>query len=154
MNESSCYVNIQNLIWCCSDQGKWNITFITLACKWHFLWICASGMNTGISVLVLLVALSSSGCFSHPTHLVEEAQSDGGPVDEHTCHTRAVPPSGHLNVLFKTQEKNVEEDTVRRLNELLARLISRKGKVVSFPFLHSPFIFINILMIVMLWELN
>ncbi|KAF5896108.1 cholecystokinin, partial [Clarias magur] len=84
-------------------------------------------MNTGISVLVLLVVLSSSGGFSYPTHSVQEGQSDGGSVDEHTHHTRAVPPSGPLNLLSKTQEENVgTEDAVRRLNELLARLISRK----------------------------
>lgn len=111
-------------------------------------------MNTGLSVLVLLVVLSSSGCFSHPAHLVEEGQSDGGSVDEHRRDTRAVPLNGQLNLLSKTQEENIEEDAVRRLNELLARLISRKGKVVSFPFLHSTFIVINILMIVMLWVLN
>lgn len=106
-------------------------------------------MNTGICVLVLLVALSSSSCFSHPTHLMEERKLDGGSVDAHTRHTLAVPPSGQLTLLSKTQEENVEEDAVRRLNELLARLISRKGMVVSFLF-YTPFIFINILMIVML----
>lgn len=94
-------------------------------------------MNTGISVLVLLVALSSIGCLSNPTHSVEEGQSDGESVDEHTRHTRAVPPSGQLNLLSKTQDENMEEDAVRRLNEVLARLISRKGRVVSFLFLYS-----------------
>lgn len=83
-------------------------------------------------MLVLLVALSSSSCFSHPTHVVEKGQLDGGSVDEHTRHTRAVPPSGQLNLLSKTQEENVEEDAVHRLNELLARLISRKGRVMAF----------------------
>lgn len=119
-----------------------------------FSGVRASGMNTGISVLVLLVALSSSGCFSNPTHLVEEGQMDGRSVDDHTRHTRALPPRGQLNLLSKTQDENIEEDAVRRLNELLARLVSRKGSVVSCSFLHSSFIVINILMIVMLWVLN
>ncbi|MCI4374436.1 hypothetical protein PGIGA_G00006180 [Pangasianodon gigas] len=99
--------------------------------------VSVQGMNTGISVLVLLVALSSSGCFSHPTHFVEEGQLDGGSVDEHTRHSRAVPPSGQLNLLSKTQDENVEEDAVRRLNELLARLISRKGSYRRSPSLNS-----------------
>ncbi|GAA6099544.1 hypothetical protein Q7C36_006699 [Tachysurus vachellii] len=94
-------------------------------------------MNTGFSVLVLLVTLSSSGCFSHPAHVVEEGQSDGGSVDVHTRHTRAVLPSGQLNLLSKTQEENVEEDAVRRLNELLAKLISRKGSYRRSPSLNS-----------------
>ncbi|KAI5106263.1 cholecystokinin, partial [Silurus meridionalis] len=86
-------------------------------------------MNTGISVIVLLVALSSSSCFSHHTHSVEEGQLDGGSVDEHKRHTRAVPPNGQLNLLSKTQDENVEEDAVRRLNELLARIISKKDDI-------------------------
>nr|AFD32280.1 cholecystokinin A [Ictalurus punctatus] len=94
-------------------------------------------MNTGICVLVLLVALSSSSCFSHPTHLMEERKLDGGSVDAHTRHTLAVPPSGQLTLLSKTQEENVEEDAVRRLNELLARLISRKGSYRRSPSLNS-----------------
>ncbi|KAF7708626.1 cholecystokinin a [Silurus meridionalis] len=94
-------------------------------------------MNTGISVIVLLVALSSSSCFSHHTHSVEEGQLDGGSVDEHKRHTRAVPPNGQLNLLSKTQDENVEEDAVRRLNELLARIISKKGSYRRSPSLNS-----------------
>lgn len=88
-------------------------------------------------MLVLLVTLYSIGCLSNPTHSVEEGQSDGRSVNEHTRHTRAVSPSGQLNLLSKTQDENMEEDAVRRLNEVLARLISRKGRVVTFPFLYS-----------------
>lgn len=97
-------------------------------------------------MLVLLVALSGSGCFSHPTHIVEEGQSDGLSLDEPGRHTRAVPLNGQLNLLSKMQEENVEEDAVRRLNELLARLISRKGRLASCTFfLDSLFKVLNIL---------
>ncbi|TSK34852.1 Cholecystokinin [Bagarius yarrelli] len=95
-------------------------------------------MNAGISVLVLLVALSSSCSITHSTHVVEKEQSNRGPVDEHTRHTRAVPPTGQLDLLMsKTQEENVEMDAVRRLNELLARLISKKGSYRRSPSFNS-----------------
>ncbi|KAI4871221.1 hypothetical protein NFI96_003487 [Prochilodus magdalenae] len=90
--------------------------------------LSAQVMNAGICVCVLLAALYSSGCHALPTHSLDESRLDGA-VDEHTRHTRAVPPSGQLSLLSKAQEEEVQEDPARRLNELLARLISRKGTV-------------------------
>ncbi|KAK1795144.1 hypothetical protein P4O66_010315 [Electrophorus voltai] len=90
-------------------------------------------MNTGICVCMLLAALSSSGCLALPTHSFVEGQSDSGAVAARTRHTRAVPRSGQLNLLSKTQEEEVEEDPARRLNELLVRLISRKGSYRRSP---------------------
>ncbi|XP_062848304.1 cholecystokinin a isoform X2 [Trichomycterus rosablanca] len=94
-------------------------------------------MNAGISVCVLLVALSSSGCFSLPTHLQNDGRLDGRTVDELTRHTRALSPNGQLSLLSKTQEDMVEEDAVHRLNELLARLMSRKGSYRRSPSTNS-----------------
>nr|AHI63016.1 cholecystokinin [Pygocentrus nattereri] len=89
-------------------------------------------MNAGICVCVLLAALYSSGNVALPAHSLDESQLDGA-VTEHTRHTRAVPPSGQLSLLSKAQEEEVLEDPARRLNELLARLISRKGSYRRSP---------------------
>lgn len=90
--------------------------------------MCVLAMNAGICVCVLLAALYSSGCLALPTHLLDEGKLDGV-IAEHMRHTRAVPPNGQSGLLFKAQEEEVEEDPTHKLNELLARLISRKGRM-------------------------
>ncbi|XP_072534885.1 cholecystokinin a [Salminus brasiliensis] len=89
-------------------------------------------MNAGICACVLLAALYSSGCLALPTHSLDEGQLEGA-VAEHTRHTRAAPLSGQIALLSKVQEKDMEEDPTRRLNELLATLISRKGSYRRSP---------------------
>ncbi|XP_022529373.1 cholecystokinin a [Astyanax mexicanus] len=92
-------------------------------------------MNAGICACVLLAALYSSGCLALPTHSLDEGQLEGA-VAEHTRHTRAVPLSGQITLLSKAQEEEVEGDPARKLNELLARLISRKE---DFPYLSGSY---------------
>ncbi|KAL7887370.1 hypothetical protein AOLI_G00050910 [Acnodon oligacanthus] len=94
--------------------------------------LSAQAMNAGICVCMLLAALYSSGSVALPAHSQDEGQLDVA-VAEHTRHTRAVPPSGQLSLLSKAQEEEVLEDPARRLNELLARLISRKGSYRRSP---------------------
>lgn len=81
-------------------------------------------MNAGISVCVLLAALSTSSCLALPTHSQDEGPSDRGTVAEHYRHTRAAPPGAQLNLLSETDER---EDPRSSLTELLARIISAKG---------------------------
>ncbi|XP_030638216.1 cholecystokinin [Chanos chanos] len=82
-------------------------------------------MNGGICVCVLLAALSSSACLGLPTHSQDEGQSDNGALAEHTRHTRGVPPSSQLSPFSRAEERTTELQD--NLNELLARLLSRKG---------------------------
>ncbi|XP_076844680.1 cholecystokinin [Brachyhypopomus gauderio] len=90
-------------------------------------------MNTGICVCVLLAALSGSGCLSLSTHSFDEGQRDSGTAATRSRHARALPPGGQLNLLSKPQEEEVEDEPGRRLNELLLRLISRKGSYRRSP---------------------
>ncbi|XP_026104737.1 cholecystokinin-like [Carassius auratus] len=81
-------------------------------------------MNTGISVCVLLAALSTSSCLSLYTLSEDGGQSDLGTIAEHTRHTRAAPSSGQLSLLPKPED---DEEPRSSLTELLARIISTKG---------------------------
>lgn len=87
-------------------------------------------MNAGICVCVLLAALSTSNCFALPTHSQEEGQSDRGTIADHYRHTRAAPPGAQLKLLSDTYER---EDPRSSLTELLARIITAKGRIIFPP---------------------
>lgn len=85
--------------------------------------LCFSDMNTAICVCVLLVALSTGSCLVLPIQTQDEDQS----VAEHTRHTRAAPLGGQFGLLSNTKNEG-EEDPRSSLSELLARIISAKGR--------------------------
>nr|XP_046256716.1 cholecystokinin a [Scatophagus argus] len=87
-------------------------------------------MNVGICVCVLLAALSSS-CLSLPSHtMTQRAEGEALASDSlpphHARQARSAPapPSGQLANYIQPQG---DADARNSLNQLLARLISRKG---------------------------
>ncbi|KAJ8415715.1 hypothetical protein AAFF_G00402720 [Aldrovandia affinis] len=90
----------------------------------------AAVMNSGICVCVLLAALSTS-CLGRPS---SNTQDEGGAVppqvdtdlSEHVRQSRSTPLSGQQIPLSKADE---DVDPRASLNELLAKLISRKGNI-------------------------
>ncbi|XP_028837951.1 cholecystokinin-like [Denticeps clupeoides] len=81
-------------------------------------------MNSGICVCVLLATLSSSGCLGLPAR---PPKADAAQVlpEEHARHARSAPPSGQNSPFSKAAEEELDPHV--SINQLLARLISRKG---------------------------
>ncbi|XP_041843753.1 cholecystokinin a [Melanotaenia boesemani] len=88
-------------------------------------------MNVGIYVCVILAALSS-GSLSLPSHSMRAestalvTDSLPAPSPNHTRQARSAPapPSGQFAHYIHPQE---DSDAPNSLNQLLARLVSRKG---------------------------